>query len=255
MGEKRGETGKLEFDFNTAWAHEIQMNLLPKSLPKYNDLDVAATLIPAREVGGDYYNVLKLNDQYSLLAIADVSGKGIPAALIVSVIYSSLITQIHECKSEVYIVSLVETLNKVLIEATTTDRFATAWIGLYEHSTKKLYGINAGHNYPFIFRKGETKPFELTKGGIMLGSIELPFDEEALTLRRGDILVLYTDGVTEAWNKMEEEYGEVRLIELVNSFGELSSQEIIERLFYDIRQHVGEAQPSDDITCVVMKVK
>jgi sigma-B regulation protein RsbU (phosphoserine phosphatase) len=118
-----------------------------------------------------------------------------------------------------------------------------------------LHGINAGHNYPYIFRKGEKHPIELTKGGIMLGSIDLPFEEETLTLCTDDILVLYTDGVTEAWNNKEDEYGEERLIKLVNTSREMTSKELMDKLLIDLQHHVGDAEPSDDITCIVIKIQ
>ncbi len=251
--EEQIENEKTKYELKIA--HTIQMNLLPNSLPVYEDLDISSTLVPAKEVGGDYYNIIKLDENFSLIIIADVSGKGIPAALIVSVIYSSLITQIEQCEAKLDLVTLVNTLNKVLIEATTNERFATAWVGIYEHSTKKLHGINAGHNFPYIFRKNLEKPLELTKGGIILGSMEFPFCEEVISLISGDVLLLYTDGITEAWNEAEEEYGEERLISLVDSAIHLSSKEILNILLNDIKLHVGKATPSDDITCIIIKVK
>jgi len=247
------ESEKLTYELKMA--HEIQMNLLPNSLPVYEDIDISSTLIPTKDVGGDYYDILKLDDEFSLIIIADVSGKGIPAALIVSVIYSSIITQIKQSKTKMELRMIVETLNKVLMEATTNDRFVTAWIGIYEHSTKLLRGINAGHNYPYLIRNQLDRPIELTKGGIMLGSMDLPFNDEVVALITGDIICFYTDGVTEAWNETEEEYGEERLIKLLNSTTYLSSKEILAELLNDIKLHVGSAIPSDDITCIIMKIK
>lgn len=247
------ESEKLAYELKMA--HRIQMNLLPNSLPEYKDLDIVASLIPAKDIGGDYYNILKLDDEYSLFIIADVSGKGVPAALLVSVIYSSLITQIEQCKTNINLISLIETLNRVLIEATTNDKFATAWVGIYEHSTKILRSINAGHNYPYLYRNHLGKPIELTKGGIMLGSMDLPFDDETVPLVSGDVLCLYTDGITEAWNEAEEEYGEERLIELLSSSTNLSAKEILGKLLNDVKLHVGKAVPSDDITCIILKFK
>ncbi len=251
--EEQIENEKTAYELKMA--HDIQMNLLPSSLPNYSDLDIAATLIPAKDVGGDYYNILKLDDEFSLIIIADVSGKGVPAALIVSVIYSSLITQIKQSDAEINLLMLVETLNKVLIEATTNERFVTTWIGIYKHSSKLLKSINAGHNYPYIIRDPLEKPIELTKGGIMLGSMELPFEDESICLIAGDVLCLFTDGITEAWNELEEEYGEERLINILNSHTHLTSKEILSEILMDVQLHVGKAVPSDDITCIIMKVQ
>lgn len=235
-------------------ARAIQLNLLPKKLPEYKDISVAARLEAAAEVGGDYYNIIRLNDHQSLFFIADVTGKGIPAALIVSTIHSSLQMFLNMHKADLNLIDFATTLNHVLIESTTMDKFATCWFGLYNHQTRELTSLNAGHNPPFIFRKSHTEPIKLETGGLFLGGIEVPLESETVTLLPDDVMVIYTDGVTEAWNKQEEEYDEPRLIRVVETNRNATPETVLDAIFADVYEHVGNAKQSDDVTCFVVKV-
>ncbi len=250
--ESQIEAEALERELQTA--REIQNQLLPSSLPEFDDLDIATRLIPARLIGGDYYNVIKINDYQSLLFISDVSGKGIPAALIVSTIYSCLETYLDLRKEEFDLLSLVRSLNKALISSTPLDKFATCWFGLYDHTNRKLISLNAGHNPPYIFHKKDKKPIELNTGGIFLGIMEFLFETEVIDIQPRDLLVFFTDGVTEAMNKQDEEYGEVRLIDVVNRNLHKPAAEIINEIEEDVKKHVSGAPQSDDFTCVVAKI-
>jgi len=245
------QTEALERELETALT--IQQNLLPQQLPEYNDLDVAAQLIPAKNVGGDYYNIMRLNDNESLFLVADVSGKGIPAALIVSTIYSCIQTflTLEECFD---FKRFVKSLNKVLIDSTTLDKFATCWIGLYNHSTRRLTSMNAGHNPPYLFRNGNNLPEILETGGIFLGCMDIPFENESIQLKKGDIIVFFSDGITEAWNRKQEEYGEERLIRIVTERVQQSARDILNAVLVDVKRHAGRASQSDDLTCGVIKV-
>ena len=250
--ESQIEAEALERELQTA--REIQNQLLPSSLPEFDDLDIATRLIPARLIGGDYYNVIKINDHQSLLFISDVSGKGIPAALIVSTIYSCLETYLDLRKEEFDLLSLVTSLNKALISSTPLDKYATCWFGLYDHTKKKLISLNAGHNPPYIFHKKDKKPIELNTGGIILGIMEFLFETEEIDMQLHDVLVFFTDGVTEALNKQDEEYGEARLIDVVNRNQHKPATEIINEIEEDVKKHVSGAPQSDDFTCVVAKI-
>jgi sigma-B regulation protein RsbU (phosphoserine phosphatase) len=246
------ETEAFERELETA--REIQQKLLPSRLPVYDDIQIAAKLIPAKQVGGDYYNILKITDEQSLFFITDVTGKGIPAALIVSTIYSCLNSYMKLHTKAFDLMTLVTAMNKVLIESTTIDKFATCWFGLYFHNPRKLISINAGHNPPYLFRKDSKEPMELKKGGLFLGGFELPFEVDEIQMLREDVLVFYTDGVTEAWNTHEEEYEEYRLKDLVSRFVLSSAEEILSKIEEDVKNHVGNAQQSDDFTCAVLKI-
>jgi sigma-B regulation protein RsbU (phosphoserine phosphatase) len=150
--------------------------------------------------------------------------------------------------------TLVTAMNKVLIESTTVDKFATSWFGLYLHDSKKLISLNAGHNPPYLFRSGMETPIELGTGGIFLGGYELPYKTEEIELRKNDVLIFYSDGVTEAFNEKEEEYGEQRLIKVAFDHAGQSEQHILSEIEKDVKKHVGKAQQSDDFTCVVVKI-
>jgi sigma-B regulation protein RsbU (phosphoserine phosphatase) len=251
--EKQVETEALERELDTA--REIQQKLLPASLPEYEDIQIAARLIPAKQVGGDYYNIQRINDRQSLFFVADVTGKGIPAALIVSTIYSCMNSYLKLSQDKFDLMNLVTAMNRVLIESTTSTRFATCWFGLYDHDSKRLVSINAGHNPPYIFRENNTKPIELHKGGLFLGGLDVPYEMEEMHLRQNDVLVFFTDGVTEAWNEKEDEYEEYRLIQCVFRNIKESAQTVLAEIEKDVNNHVGKAQQSDDFTCAVVKIQ
>lgn len=246
------ESEALERELQTA--RDIQQKLLPSSLPDYDDLQVAAKLIPAKHVGGDYYNVIKINDNQSLFFVADVTGKGIPAALIVSTIYSCLHTYLKLNQNKFDLMTLVSGMNKVLIESTTMDKFASCWFGLYYHDSKQLISVNAGHNPPYIFGSRKQEPRELKRGGLFLGGFDVPYENEEIQLHTGDILVFFTDGITEAWNVKEEEYEEYRLVHVVTEHKQESAMGILSEIEKDVKRHVGRAQQSDDFTCAVVKI-
>jgi sigma-B regulation protein RsbU (phosphoserine phosphatase) len=236
-------------------AREIQQNLLPSKLPDFKDLDVSFKLIPAKQVGGDYYNVYKINDDFTLFFVCDVSGKSISAALIVSTICASIQTYLNlkKVSEECFdLKDFVKSLNRVLIESTTDEKFATAWFGLYKHSEKILHSVNAGHNTMYIFRENEV--IELTQGGLFLGSIDMEYSIEEINLMSGDLLMSYTDGVPEAMNKAFEQYGDDRLINLMKDNFNFPADKIIEALLLDVKSFVKDADQSDDITCGAVKV-
>lgn len=247
------ENETIERELKTA--RSIQQKILPDKLPKYDDLQIAAIVDPAMQVGGDYYDVIKLNENQSLFIITDVSGKSISAALIVSTIYSSLYTYKALHEKDFVLKDFVKSLNKVLVHSTTSDKFATAWIALYNHNKNTLESINAGHNPPYLLRKHDDQLLTLNEGGTFLGIMDLPFDAEIIELHPGDLLIAFTDGVTEAWNNNEEEYGEKRLENLILQNRNKPSQEILTTIINDVKKHVGRANQSDDITCIVLKKK
>jgi sigma-B regulation protein RsbU (phosphoserine phosphatase) len=246
------ETEALERELETA--REIQEKLLPATLPKYQDVDIAAKLVPAKQVGGDYYNIFKISENQSLFFITDVTGKGIPAALIVSTIYSCLYSYLTLNRDSFKLTDLAVSMNKLLLDSTTSDKFATCWFGLYEHDTRKLTYINAGHNPPYLYKKSRKDPIELMSGCLFLGGVDIPFETQEVRMEEQDILVLYTDGVTEAWNEKYEEYSEERLIRTIFMNLKEPCRKILEEIEKDVRLHVGKAQQSDDFTCIVIKI-
>lgn len=253
LTEKQIEVEALERELETA--RSIQQNLLPKSIPDFNDLDVAPLFIPAKQIGGDYYNIIQINQEHSLFFVADVSGKSISAALIVSIIDACLQSYLSMNQESFNLLELVTTMNRILIESTTLTKFATSWFGLYHHPTAELYSVNAGHNPPYFFSKQQNEILALEKGGVFLGGVDGEYQQEIIQLQKDDILIYFTDGVTEAWNLQEEDYGEDRLKQTVLQSRQKSAGQILTAVKDDIHQHVGEAQQSDDIACVVVKKK
>ena len=236
-----------------ATAREIQQNLLPVGLPEFDDLDVAAVILPAQEVGGDYFNVIRLSDIQSLFFVSDVSGKSISAALIVSILDACLHAFFKLQLDQFDLMKLVVMMNQVLIESTTSTKFATSWFGLYNHPASELISINAGHNPPYLFPQSSDDVKSLEEGGVFLGGYDLPYQFETVTLHSGDVLVIYTDGVTEAWNPAQEDYGDDRLIQTGLAHRNLSASEILNAIQKDVKAHVSGAPQSDDFTCLVIK--
>lgn len=237
-------------------AREIQLNLLPSKLPVFSDLDVAFRLESAKKVGGDYFNIYEINDNETLFFICDVSGKSVSAALIVSTICSSILTYLKMIalnKEKFSLLELIKSLNRVLIELTTDEKFVTGWFGLYSHDTHRLSSINAGHNTIFLFRK-DHEMISLTQGGIFLGSLDLEYSIEEITLEKNDIVVCYTDGVPEALNASGGFYTEERLIEYVKNNIGIDSESILKGIYDDVSKFVNGFEQSDDITCGVITV-
>lgn len=252
LTEMEIKTEQLNYELTIA--REIQQKILPDKLPEFDDITIKAHLTPAKEIGGDYYNVIRINKNETLFMVADVSGKSVPAALIVSTIYSFIQTYLIINKNSFDLKSFVESLNSMLITSTTQDKFATAWFGLYNHSEKTLQSVNAGHNIIYVYEKNENKLQELTEGGLLLGGLELPYQPETIKLASGDAIIFYTDGIPEAMDEDMEEYGDERFIQLISNNAGLYPAEIIDNIISDIKIFRGSAEPSDDITCGVVRI-
>lgn len=233
-------------------ARDIQQNLLPSKFPEFTDLDVSMILIPAKQIGGDYYNIYPVIPNHTLFFVCDVSGKSISAALIVSTIFSSIVTY-FKLDKKFELMEFVKCLNRVLIDSTTDEKFATCWFGLYDHGEKKLSSINAGHNTIYVLKENGNL-IELKKGGMMLGFGDYDFECEEISLNKNDVLLLYTDGVPEAISKDGQFYGDDRLINLLRKNSGNNSDEILKQILRDVQEFTKGAEQSDDITCGVVKV-
>ena len=245
------EKKTLEQELETA--RQIQEKTLPENMPDIKGIEISAKLIPAKQVGGDYYHVYHIDNNHSLWVVADVSGKGIPAALIVSTLHASIQTYLSVDTEELDLLHLVESVNKVLIDNTPPDKYATAWLGMYHVHENLLESVNAGHNPPLLFHRNIENPVKLETGGIFLGAYPLPYEKESVTLSDEDVLVFFTDGVTEAWNSNEEDYDDWRLERIVREFKEKKAREILNAIENDVDMHVDGAPQSDDFTCLVAK--
>lgn len=242
------EKKRLEGELNAAL--EIQQQLLPKIPPQLTNLDIYGISIPSRHVGGDYFDYIKIADKQYLLVIADVSGKGIPAALIMSNIQATL--QLLT-KSEFTLANLIQKVNKHLYDNTTPDKFVTGFFALIDDDSKTIEYLNAGHNPPYIIKDNNIEM--LSEGGLILGFLENPpiYNSQRIQLEDNQIIVCFTDGVNEARDIDSNEYGDDRLIEASIKNQLKSSKEIALNIIDDVNNFVGDNTQYDDITLLVIK--
>jgi sigma-B regulation protein RsbU (phosphoserine phosphatase) len=237
-------------------AKEIQAALLPKSLPNIPGVDIAAQNIPTKQVGGDYYDVMLLDEHHLFLAIADVTGKGTPAALLMANLQASIKAYMTAFNPDTFDLSkVVGKINNIIYENTPADKFITFFCAILNLQTRTMLSVNAGHNPPFLLKKsGEVRT--LTKGGVILGVIStlVPYEVESTSLDSGDTLLLFTDGVTEAMNTAREEFGEERLISLLKSHADKSASTIINTIVEETTRFQPAGEQHDDITLVCLKL-
>lgn len=244
------EKQKLEEELDIA--REIQRNLLPQSVPTYKSYDIAALNMPSKQVGGDYYDIIPLDENRGCLAIADVSGKGVPASLLMANIQAFL--QII-CRQNINIEQATGLINDLIYSNTSDGRFITFFWGLLNDNDKTFQYVNAGHNYPLLIRDG--KITKLKKGGMIFGvtKTKIPYISETIKLHKDDVLIFFTDGVSEAMNKKGEEFSDERLEKLAISLTDKNANDILQEIKYDVQKFSKDTVQSDDITLIVLKVK
>lgn len=235
-------------------ANNIQTSMLPCIFPAFPDreeFDVYATMTPAKEVGGDFYDYFLIDDDHLALVIADVSGKGVPAALFM-MISKTLIKS--TAQSGLSPKEILEKVNDQLCENNEAQMFVTVWIGIVELSTGIMRCANAGHEYPAIYRTGSGFELYRDKHGFVLAGMEgLPYSEYEITLKAGDIVYVYTDGVAEATDLSNNLYGVERMVNALNNCPEKTPDAIDKYLRRDIDSFVGSAEQFDDITMLCFK--
>jgi sigma-B regulation protein RsbU (phosphoserine phosphatase) len=231
-------------------AREVQERLFPQS-PKMIGLDCAGHCRPALGVGGDYYDWLALPGGGLGIAIGDVSGKGVPAALLMASLQASLRSQAIAAPKD--LAALMSNLNQLIFDATPSNRYATFFYAQYEPATRRLEYVNAGHNPPMLFRRDEL--IRLDQGGPVVGLFRpAQYVQAGIQLQPGDVLVLYTDGVSEAMNPAEEEWEEEQLAESVRQCGNVPAAEMLDRTMHNADAFAAGAPQHDDMTLMVMKL-
>jgi phosphoserine phosphatase RsbU/P len=298
-----------------ALASEVQQRLFPASPPLSASLELAGYCQPARGVGGDYYDFLALDDDQIGIAVADVAGKGISAALVMSIVQASLRSQTmassaQEGRRNSSLAELVSTINRLLCSSTGSATYVTFFYAQFDERSRRLSYINAGHNPPLLFRAASaarvkrmaaeanrgreaTEPYlsvksvspaetaeqmiadvlalpdsisgdhhlggdcmRLTTGGLVIGLFDHShYEQETIQLQSGDLLVAYTDGVTEAHNEAEQEFGEERLQSSLAEATHLSANEVRDQLVRSLQRWCAGAAQHDDLTFIVLKVK
>lgn len=249
--EERIEKERLEEELNIA--KTIQQGLLPNPIPAIEAFDMAAVNISSRQVGGDYFDVVETTDKGHLFAIADVTGKGIPASLLMANLQSMLHALMP---TGISLSDATSRINDIIYENTPSDKFITFFWGKMNNDRKTFRFVNAGHNPPFLLRADKSEPDTLDEGGIILGAMPsmMPYEEASVELHKGDIMVMFTDGVTEAMNiDQTEEYEEERLADCIVKNRDLGAQDLMQAIINDINEFSDNIQ-YDDITMIIIKV-
>ena len=236
-------------------ATKIQADMLPQiypAFPEREDFDLFATMDPAREVGGDLYDYLLLDDDHLMVVVGDVSGKGVPAALFMVIAKTLLETHSIQRLSPAEI--FMKTNNE-LCKGNETGLFVTCWLGIITLTSGELCYVNAGHPYPVLYHNGEFS-YVKSKPNFVLGGMEgLPYAEHSLKLEKGDRLLVYTDGVTEATDANEVLFGEDRLLKAMQGTEKMTAPDTLKALRREIDSFVGEAEQFDDITMLQLILK
>jgi phosphoserine phosphatase RsbU/P len=231
-------------------AREIQESLLPKQIPQLPGFEVASAWQPARAVGGDYFDVLKLDENRLALCIADVSGKGVPAALLMANLQASLRASVRDLDSPARVCTVV---NGMLCESIAAAKFVTFLCGVLDAASRTFRYCNAGHPYPILVSSGALRT--LDQGGAVLGVLPAwTYQNVSVDLSSGDRLLLFTDGITEAEGPQGEEFGEERVAAFAKAHAANSAANITQQLLSQVTEFCG-AQFHDDATLLVLAVK
>lgn len=243
----------MESELQTA--RKIQEKLLPHEMPQLPGFEIAGTSLPSKQVGGDYFDFLDLDGGQLGIAIADVSGKGIPAALLMANLQASLHAQVLEKRN---VAEVAGRINNLLVKSTDSNMFVTFFYGLLDRNLSTFISTNAGHNPPILLR-ADGRIDRLEKGGLILGFLrDQEFEQETTSIKPGDVLVLNTDGITEAIDPDPEKpekklFGEERLIQVIRWSADLSAREIQGAILQAVTAHTQNTPQNDDITLVVIK--
>lgn len=237
-------------------ASSIQAHMLPcifPAFPEHDEFDIYATMTPAKEVGGDFYDFFMVDDTHVAAVMADVSGKGVPAALFM-VIAKTLIK--NHAQNGLQPCDVFTTVNRLLCDGNDAGLFVTAWMGVLGITSGKLTYVNAGHNPPLIRQNGGKFEYLRSRPGFVLAGMDtVKYRQNELMMHPGDRLYLYTDGITEATSSAEELYGEERLSAYLNGHADDTAEDILHGLKSDIDTFVGEAPQFDDMTMLMLDFK
>jgi sigma-B regulation protein RsbU (phosphoserine phosphatase) len=240
---------RLQEEFRLA--RSIQNNLLPKEIPSSPGYNIAGYTLPARSVGGDYYDFISMGAGHLALCLGDVSGKGMPAALLMAHLQAAVRGQTlmqatpAECLSR---------SNTLLFQSTASDRFATCFYGILDLEQHRLRYSNAGHDRPLVISGNGSAPRQLDSSGLVLGIMpDSEYSEASISLEPGDLLLIYSDGIIDAADGSEREFGLERLTELVHEHRGETAMDLVNRILLEVNGHAGEAPQTDDMTLVVIR--
>ncbi len=237
-------------------ASRIQMDMLPNvfpAFPEHEEFDIYADMDPAREVGGDFYDFFMLDEDHLYLAMADVSGKGIPASLFMmaSKILLAGTTMVGRSPAQI-----LEYANEAICSNNREEMFVTVWLGILELSTGKLVAANAGHEYPVLKRAGGEFEFIKDKHGFVIGGMPgMKYHDYELQLEPGDKLFLYTDGVPEATDDKNRLFGTERMIKALNRHPESTPKELLKHMRNAVAVFCRKTEQFDDLTMMCVEYK
>lgn len=245
----------LKKDLTTA--RDIQQYILPQVFPPFPEesdkMDVYASMEAAKDIGGDFYDFFRIDDERFAFVIADVCGKGIPAALFMAVSRTMIRSKGSQCDNAGE--CLTES-NRLLASYSVDCMFLTVFYAIYNTNTGFITYCNAGHNPPHLLRaNGTIEELPMARNMIVGAFDDIEYKEDTLQLEHGDTLVMFTDGVTEAMNGAEQEFGVERLDNILSGMAGKGSQQIVEAVKAGVSDFVGDAEQSDDITMLVLKRK
>jgi sigma-B regulation protein RsbU (phosphoserine phosphatase) len=236
-------------------AHEVQERLFPQEYPPVEGIDYAGACRPALGVGGDYYDFILFSKSELGIAIGDVSGKGIPAALLMATLRAFLRGQTLEHKKD--LTALMANLNRLVYESSESNRYATFFYGEFDAASRTMNYVNAGHNPPMVFRErnGAPEVIRLDTGGPVIGLMEdCDYSQGRTELAPGDVFVAYTDGISEAMDAADQEWGEQRLQNAALANRGVAARVLIERLMKSADEFVAGAPQHDDMTISVVRL-
>jgi sigma-B regulation protein RsbU (phosphoserine phosphatase) len=234
-------------------AHDIQMSLLPRRYPKRPEIDVYAAIQPAREVGGDFYDFYFINPSQFAIAVGDVSGKGVPAALFMAMTKTLVRNRVQ---GQTRTADVVQRANRVMCEDNPSHMFVSLFLAVLDIHTGRLTYTNAGHNPPLLKRSdGRLHRLDLRNGPVMGASKTCRYTEGRLSLQAGDTLLVYTDGVTEAADGKQVLFSEKRLMRLLSEAGDQSPEAMVQAVLEAVNVFQEEEAPADDMTLLALRFR
>ncbi len=243
------EKQRLEEEMN--FARAIQRDLLPKKFPGGDGYSFSAYSEPSQQVGGDYFDFIPTSGNRISIVLADVSGKGMPAALLASQLQAAMRSEVRH---HIELAEALSNVNELVHQSTSYEKFATLFVADFDPATGRMRYANAGHNYPLHLTK-TSEVHELVVGGLLLGAFPTAkYEQSELNLVDGDVVLFYTDGLSEAEDEQGEQYGEERILQVLKENRHLQPDGIQTKLIDDVQNFLGEVSPQDDLTLIVLKV-
>jgi serine phosphatase RsbU (regulator of sigma subunit) len=235
-------------------ARKLQLSMLPKELPNLPHLDIAVYMKTATEVGGDYYDYFRINKNETAFAIGDIAGHGLSSALLMAGLVGFVRSNAIMYNDDLKI--FMDKVNKVMCESTDGSGFATFFYSVYNNDTKILRFVNAGHNPPLLYKSKIQSFEELKTDGFIIGGVSnFEFNDASVKLESEDLLIYYTDGVTEFFNRNNEQFGADRLKMVIENNYHLSAKNICDKIIEEVKNYSNGVQQADDMTLLILKTK